>query len=79
MMNIPCVTVFRIDVNGLLQHVVHENNERIVAMFTSKCCETVHPPASSLQSVRQLMTQIRQKIVFILVPTPTRRTKLKIW
>ena len=79
MTNVRCVTVFCIDVRGLLQHVVHENNSKIVAILRSKCYETVvlcekgaifHPPASSSQSVGQLLTQLRQKIVFILVPAP---------
>ena len=41
MTNVRCVTVFCIDVKGLLQHVVHENDSKIVAILTSKCCETV--------------------------------------
>ena len=41
MTNVRCVTVFCIDVKGLLQHVVHENNSKIVAILTSKCYETV--------------------------------------
>ena len=76
MTNVRCVSVLCIDVKGLLQHVVHENNSKIVAILRSKCYETVvlcekgaifHPPASSSQSVGQLLTQLRQKIVFILV------------
>ena len=41
MTNVRCVTVLCIDVKGLLQHVVHENNSKIVAILTSKCYETV--------------------------------------
>ena len=41
MTNVWCVTVLCIDLKGLLQHVVHENNSKIVAILTSKCYETV--------------------------------------
>ena len=57
MRNVRCVTVFCIDMQGLSQHSVHENNSKIVAILTSKCYETVVscekkralflPPASS--------------------------------
>ena len=79
MTNVGRVTVLCIDVKGLLQHVVHENNEKHrcdfhVQLLRSLCFvqknTLFHPPASSSQSVRQLMTQHRQKIVFILVPAP---------
>ena len=36
--------------------------------FVRKKGALFHPPASSSQSVGQLLTQLRQKIVFILVP-----------
>ena len=78
MMNVRCVIVFRIDVQSLLQHVVHENKK---SLLRNRCFVQqgafLHPPASSSQSVRQLLTQFRQKIVFILAPAPTQRTKLK--
>ena len=41
MTNVRCATVFCIDVKGLFQHVVHENNSNIVAILTSKCYKTV--------------------------------------
>ena len=41
MTNVRRVTVFCIDVKGLLQRVVHENNSKTVATLTSKCYETV--------------------------------------
>ena len=41
MTNVRCVTVFCIDMQGLSQHSVHENNSKIVAILTSKCYETV--------------------------------------
>ena len=59
--NVCCMTVFCIDVKGLLQHVVHENNSIIVANcgFVPKKGALFHPPASSSQSVGQLLTQLR--------------------
>ena len=55
----------------------HRNATRL--WFRANKSALFHPPASSSQSVGQLLTQLRQKIVFILVPAPLSNELHDVW